>query len=209
MRRALTADPIDDATLAAIVDAGLRAPSAGFTQAVTIAIAREPESRAQILAALTTPGWLAARPEMRGLERAPALLLVTVDPAAYAERYGAPDKRAAGLSSLERWPIPYWWVDAGATLEAILVAATALDIGAAVIGTFRGEDVLRDLAGLTQTSRIVITVALGHPLPEPVHGSPSRRGRLDPRDRVVPLDLQAQRLVPMLRKLQGGRSGGA
>lgn len=209
MRRALSADPIDDGTLAAIIDAGLRAPSAGFTQAVTVAVAREPERRAKILEALTTPGWLAERPRLQGFERAPALLLVAVDPEAYAVRYSAPDKRHSDLASVERWPIPYWWVDAGATLEAILIAATALGIGAAVIGTFRGEDDLRELVGLSETSRVVITVALGHPLPEPPHGSPTRRARRDPAERVVALDLEAQRVVPMLRKLQGGSPGGA
>jgi len=206
MHRALSAEVVDPAAVARIAEAALRAPSAGHTQAVHLTIATDPEVRRRILATLTTPGWLEARPRFAGLRRAPVLVVLGVDPEAYAVRYREPDKAPSGLGHLDAWPVPYWWVDAGCALEGLLVAATAEGLGAAVLGTFRGEAELIRLAGMPATARVAATVALGHPLPEAPGGSAKGRPRRPTQERVVTLDPGAQDIADLLGRLFAERA---
>jgi nitroreductase len=104
-----------------------------------------------------------------------------VSPVAYAERYAEPDKRDTGLGDVEAWPVPYWWVDGGMAVEAMLLAAVAEGLGACFFGLFEHEQAVLDAFGVPAGRRALGTVALGHPLPDTPGRSAARPKR---RDRV-------------------------
>ncbi len=108
-----------------------------------------------------------------GLLAAPVLILPYVDPARYVERYSASDKAHSGLGAGEdAWPVPYWWVDGGAAVMAMLLAAESQGLGALLFGQFDHEDAVRDAFGVPTDQRSLGTIALGHRAGD--GGGPSR-----------------------------------
>ncbi len=103
----------------------------------------DPEDRARFWAATTTPGtpsdsWLG------GMSRAPLLLVPHASRDAYLDRYAEPDKGWTDRDEA-RWPVPYWYVDAGFASLLILLGAVDEGLGACFFGippeflaTYRG-----------------------------------------------------------------------
>ncbi len=60
------------------------------------------------------------------MRHAPDIVIPCSSKAAYLKRYAQPDKGWTDRSE-SRWPVPYWWVDAG--MAALLVLQTAVDEG--------------------------------------------------------------------------------
>ena len=92
------------------------------------------------------------------------LVIALVRPGAYVERYSEPDKSRTGLGEGEdRWPVPYWWVDGGMAVEAMLLGAVDAGLGALFFGIFDHEaDLLAEL-GVPDGWRALGTIALGWP----------------------------------------------
>jgi nitroreductase len=116
------------------------------------------------------------------------LVIPVVDEAAYVTRYAEPDKAASGLGAgVGAWPVPYWWVDAGAAVMAVLLAATAEGLGSLLFGQFGHEPAVAARFGLPGDRRAVGAIALGWPSPAAATSSRSASaGRGRPRlDEVV------------------------
>ena len=178
MVRSFTDEPVEPATLDALCDLARRAPSAGNTQAASFLVLSGPTE--------TGAYWDVTLPEPRratfrwqGLLRAPALVVVAVEPDAYVERYAEADKRGTGLGSgAERWAVPYWWVDAGAAIEHLLLAAVDRGLGACLFGLFDHEPAVAAAFGVPSGHRLVATIAIGHPAAD-APGRSAERGRRD------------------------------
>ena len=177
MCRDFLPDPVEESVLDAVLTAGLGAPAAGNTWALDLVV---------LTGASVTAYWDVTLPAARrvsfgwpGLLTAPVLVVPYVDPAAYVERYAEPDKVASGLGgSTEDWTVPYWWVDGGAAVMGMLVAAEAHDLGALLFGQFGHEAAVAERFGVPGGRRALGTVALGHPVAG--RGGPGRsagRGR--------------------------------
>jgi nitroreductase len=185
MVRAFRDDPVDPAVLRDLCDLTRRAPSAGHSQGVDLLVLDE--------RAAVDRYWDATLPEPRratfgwpGLLRAPVLVVVTTRADAYVARYAEPDKAATGLGEGESaWGVPYWWVDAGAATENLLLAVVDAGLGACLFGLFDHERAVAQAFGVPADRRLVATVAIGHP--DPGADAPGRsagRGRR-PLDEVV------------------------
>jgi len=184
MCRDFRADPVPAATLDAVLAAAFRGPSAGNAAALDLVVLSGADTARYWDVTLPT----GRRTDFRwpGLLRAPVLVVAVVDPAAYVERYGRADKTATGLGrSADAWPVPYWFVDGGAALMAMLLAAESAGLGALLFGQFDHEaDVLAAL-GVPDGRRGLGTVALGVPAAGGRAPSASARaGRPDPAGRV-------------------------
>lgn len=184
MCRDFKPDPVADDVLDRVLAAAFRAPAAGNTDALDLVV---------LTGADTARHWDVTLPADRrlgfrwpGLMRAPVLVEVIVDPAAYVERYSLPDKAHSGLGDgAEAWPVPFWFVDGGAAVMAVLLAAESEGLGALLFGVFGHEEAVRRALGVPAGRRVVATVALG--LPAPGGRLPSRsarRGRPGPDRRV-------------------------
>jgi nitroreductase len=161
MVRDFSSEPVDEATLTAVLDAGRRAPSAGNTQGTDLLVLEGSQRDAYWDVTLSSERRTGFR--WPGLLVAPVLCVVLVDPDAYVERYGEADKLHSGLGESESmWPLPYWFVDGGAAAEAILLGATASGLGACLFGLFDHESAVLERFGVPSHHRAVCTIAIGH-----------------------------------------------
>jgi nitroreductase len=179
-------DPIPAAVLATVLAATRRGPTAGNTWALDLIVIDEPARYWDVT--------LPAGPRRDGfawpgLLRAPVLVIPVVDPAAYVTRYAEPEKAPSGLGAgIEAWSVPYWWVDAGAAVMALLLAATDAGLGSLLFGQFRHTEVLATTFGIPEGRHAVGTVALGHRAPGVVAAGRSAARRRPPLDDIVHLN---------------------
>jgi nitroreductase len=164
MVRAFDRRPVAPELVDELLDLGRRAPAAGNTAEARAFLVLEGDQTARYWD-VTFP---AARRETFRWPRlidAPVLVLVLVRAGAYVERYAEPDKARTGLGEGEdRWPVPYWWVDGGMVVEAILLGAVDAGLGALFFGIFDHErDLLAEL-GVPDGWRAAGTIALGWPV---------------------------------------------
>ncbi|HEX6145783.1 MAG TPA: nitroreductase family protein, partial [Acidimicrobiia bacterium] len=173
-------DPVPSAVLDRIVDAGRRAPSAGNSQGLGFVIVTAEGKRRAIADLANEPGYVELGFDP-WISRAPAHIVLTVSELIYRERYREPDKLGPDGNEID-WPVPYWWVDAGAALMAVLLAAVNEGVAAGFLGVHAipGLGALLDIPG-HHTPVGVVTI--GYPLPDRASGSLERGKR--PRSAVV------------------------
>jgi nitroreductase len=161
MTRAFRAEALPHQLLESVVSAGRRAPSAGNTQGFAFVVLEGVEqTRRYWDITLPDPSSFA----FPALLDAPALVIVLADPTAYVERYAEPDKASTGLgTSADRWPVPYWTVDA--SFAAMLIQLAAIDAGLGVLffGPFDNEARVLDELGVPDRMQAIGTIALGWP----------------------------------------------
>lgn len=190
MVRSFTGEPVAAAALDPVLDAALRGPSAGNSRPVRLLVLDSPEAVARYWD-LTLPAPRRERFRWQGLLAAPVLVVVLVEPEAYPRRYAEPDKASTGLGEgTGAWPVPYWWVDGGAAVQSLLLAAVDGGLGACFFGLFAHERPVLAAHGVPEGWRAVGTVALGHPAPgeagrsagrpRPPRGEVIRHGRWSP-----------------------------
>lgn len=171
--------PLEPALIDELLDLALRAPSAGFTQAVSLQVLTGGDvARFWRITSAGDSRWL------EGMQTAPALILVWCNQAAYYARYSEPDK---GWDPDDQpWTAPYWYVDAGMAAQNILLGAAGRGLGACFFGIpqDRVEDVRRAF-GVPDQELSVGVISLGWPDPgERPSGSPRHRPRR-PRTELV------------------------
>lgn len=179
MVRNYTDDPVDREALDRIAAAALRAPSAGNSQAVAVVVVTDPETRAKIASLADEPSYVEAGFDP-WISKAPAHLVISVSEKVYRDRYSEPDKLGEDGSQIE-WPVPYWWVDAGASLMAVLLATVDEDLAAGFLGVHSLPD-LSALLGIPGDFSPIGVVTIGHPAPD------RRSGSLD-RTKKTPADV--------------------
>lgn len=156
-------DPVAPDAIDRIVEAGIRAPSAGFSQGQSFVVVTDPARRRRIAELAGEPEY-----EARGFDpwisRAPVHIVVCVSEAAYHARYQEPDKTTADGREID-WPVPYWWVDAGASMMAILLAAVDEGLAAGFLGvqSFEGLEAHLELPDAVSAIGVV---TIGHPAPD-------------------------------------------
>lgn len=174
MVRNYTDDPVDDDAIHRIAAAALRAPSAGNSQAIAVVAVTDEETRAKIAAIADEPAYVDAGFDP-WISKAPAHFVISVSERVYRDRYSEPDKLAPDGSQIE-WPVPYWWVDAGASLMAVLLAAVDEGLAAGFLGVHSVPD-LASLLGIPDHFHPIGVVTVGHPAPDRRSGSLDRPKR--------------------------------
>lgn len=158
-----------------------RAPSAGFSQGTSYLVLDTPDDVALFWRATTPPAAAGSTKPNRwldGMRTAPVVIVPLVDKAAYLDRYAQPDK---GWSDRDeaRWPVPYWYVDAG--MSSLLVLQTAVDegLGACFFGVpAERVDAFREAFGVPDDQQPLGAITVGHRAADTGSaGSPARRDR--------------------------------
>jgi nitroreductase len=174
MVRNYTDEPVADGALARIVDAGVHSPSAGFSQGQRFVVVTNEAQRVAIARAAHEPEYVAEGFDP-WISKAPAHIVICVDKDAYLSRYSEEDKAGEdGPPSAEAdWPVPYWWVDAGASMMAILLAAVDEGLAAGFLGSHNLE-MIHEALGIPDDILIIGVVTIGHPATDRKSGSLTR-----------------------------------
>jgi nitroreductase len=176
MVRAYERRSVDPDALDRVLAAARRAPSAGNSQTVDLLVLDAEEDRARFWDLSFPIAEARASFTFQGMFDAPIVIVPLIEPEAYARRYAEPDKVRAGLDRLEAWPAPYWWIDGGAAVMNVLLAAVDEGLGALFFGLFVHEDEILRAFGVPEGYRALGAITLGHPLPD-VPGVSSGRAR--------------------------------
>lgn len=153
-----------------ILDASRRGPSAGFAQGVEFVVVTSAEGRRALATAAGEASYV-ERGMVPWLSAAPVHVVIAVDVERYRARYAESDKRGGG-----EWNAPYWWVDAGAALMLMLLAAVDEGLAAGFLGS-HAIDGLGAIVGLPDWFEILGVVTIGHAAEDPVVGSATRGRR--------------------------------
>jgi len=154
--------PVDVDAVERIVDAGRRAPSAGFSQGQAFVIVTDPDRRRRLAEAAGEADYVALGFDP-WISVAPVHVVLLVSEEAYHRRYREPDKLVDGAEI--DWPVPYWWVDAGASLMAMLLATVDEGLAAGFLGAHAIEE-LRAIVEAPAEFQPVGMVTIGHPAPD-------------------------------------------
>ena len=163
MVRNYRAEAVDDLVIRRIVGAGRRAPSAGFSQGQYFIVITDEDTR-RAMAMLAGESEYVALGLDPWISAAPVHIAVCTREADYHDRYREADKLNADGSEID-WPIPYWWVDAGACLMMLLLAAVDEGLAAGFFGVHR-LDGLSELLAVPSDVVPIGVVTLGHPAPD-------------------------------------------
>ncbi len=185
MCRDFTRTAVSESALSDVLAAAMGAPAAGNTWALDLVVLKG-ESETSQYWDVSLPAAKRSTFPWPGLLNAQVLVLPYVEPDAYVRRYAESDKAHTRLGGDEAaWPVPYWWVDGGAALMSVLVAAENAELGALLFGQFEHEPALARRFGVPGGRRALGTIALGHPAPGDRSASHSgERGRPALADRL-------------------------
>ena len=168
-------EPVDPAAVDRIAHTALRGPSAGFSQGIRLVVVTESERRRAIARLCDEDDYVAAG-LAPWLSVAPVHVVLGVRENDYRERYAEPDKASTG--GVDEWSAPYWWVDAGAALMLLLLAAVDEGLGAGVVD-IADVNGMRSLLGMPDDVAPVCLVTIGHPAKGVGPIGSARRGRRD------------------------------
>lgn len=167
MVRNYRVDPIPIETVERILRTARRSPSAGFSQGHSFVVVTDTGTRNEIARLAEEASYVDAGFDP-WISKAPVHVVVCISEQAYHSRYQEQDKLDVEGREIE-WPIPYWWVDAGATLMLLLLAAVNEGLGAGFLGVHSISG-LRELLQIPPEVTPIGVVTLGY-------GATDRRSR--------------------------------
>jgi nitroreductase len=150
-------------TIESIARLAQRTPSAGFSQGQRLIVITDPERRREIARICGEEGY-----DNAGfgpwISECAAQFIPCVSEAIYHRRYQEQDKLQDDGSEID-WPIPYWWVDIGATMMNVMLAAVDAGLGCGFVGT---DDVpaLKAALGLPTEFEPIGVMPVGIPMPD-------------------------------------------
>jgi FMN reductase [NAD(P)H] len=162
------------------------APSAGFSQGLRLVVVTHPETRQRIATAAAEEE-LAAKGRPRWKAAAPVHVVVLTREDDYHARYQEQDKlKITGGREID-WPAPYWYVDAGAAVMGLMLAAIDEGLDTAIFGV-TDVPALQEALRLPDEMKFVAVVTMGYPAEaadEPSRGASVFTKRRKPREEVV------------------------
>jgi nitroreductase len=168
-------DPIPRETLERIVRTVRRAPSGGFSQGQRLVVVTDAQMRARIAQLLREDEWIAQGREP-WMSVAPAHVVVCAREQDYHDRYNEADKLAVTGGVEIEWPAPFWYVDAGAALMLLLLAAIDEGLAAGVYGVTVPEvPAFKEMLGIPDDVAVVAGVTIGKARPDPNSSRASSR----------------------------------
>lgn len=173
MVRHFKTDPIGPESLERIIELARRAPSAGNTQGQSLVVVTDPETR-KVVGEICGEREYASRFKHHWISEAPVQIIPCTSEQAYRDRYSEPDKLNPDGTTIE-WPVPYWHMDIGCTVQTILLAVVNEGLAAGYTGTNRLQD-LKDLLGIPDEVTPVGVIPIGHP-DQDVKSPSLKRGR--------------------------------
>jgi len=179
MHRAFLTDPLPQDQIERIAAVIRHAPSGGFSQGGSLVVVTNDETRAAIARAFGDEHY--STDGRNFIADAPVHMVVSANEALYHARYNEADKLAATGGVEVTWPVPYWFVDAGALMMLVLLAAIDEGLASAFVGHPDQKRIFAELLGLPVDVVPIGLALFGKPADAPPVGSrlKSRRRPLD------------------------------
>jgi nitroreductase len=178
MHRAFLPDPLPQDQIERIANVILRAPSGGFSQGGSIVVVTDDAKRAEIARAFGDEHYSTSGRNF--LADAPVHMVVSANESLYHARYNEADKLKATGGVEVTWPVPYWFVDAGALMMLVLMAAIDEGLASAFVGHPDQKRIFDELLGLPEDVVPIGLAVMGKPGESPSIGS-----RLKSRQRSI------------------------
>jgi FMN reductase [NAD(P)H] len=182
MHRAFLPDPLPPEQVEHVAGVIRHAPSGGFTQGMSIVVVTDDETRAAIARAFGDEHY--STDGRNFIADAPVHMVISANEALYHARYNEADKLAATGGVEVTWPVPYWFVDAGALMMLVLLAAIDEGLASAFIGHPDQKAIFDELVGLPEDVVPIGLALIGKPGDAPPIGS-RLRARRRPLDDLV------------------------
>jgi FMN reductase [NAD(P)H] len=152
-----------------------RTPSAGFSQGQRLVVVTEPDRRREVARIYGEDDYVPLFGPW--ISECAAQFIPCVSEAIYHRRYREPDKLQPDGREID-WPIPYWWVDVGATVQTIMLAAVDEGLGCGFVGAPEaGIAELKRYLGIPEEFAPIGLMPVGRPLPD-VRSPSLKRGWL-------------------------------
>jgi nitroreductase len=175
MHRAFLPDPIAQDQIDRIAHVIFRAPSGGFSQGGSIVVVTDEAKRHEIARAFGDEHY--STQGRNFVADAPVHMVISANESLYHERYNEADKLAATGGVEVTWPVPYWFVDAGALMMLVLLAAIDEGLASAFIGHPDQKRIFGELLGLPEDVVPIGLALIGKPGDAPLPGSRMKERR--------------------------------
>jgi nitroreductase len=169
MHRAFLSDALPEEQIERIAGVIRRAPSGGFAQGGSIVVVTDAATRAEIAEAFGDEHY--SSNGRNYIADAPAHLVISANESLYHARYTEADKLEATGGTEVAWPVPYWFVDAGALMMLVLAAAIDEGLASAFIGHPDQKRIFGELLGLPAEVVPIGLALIGRPGEAPPAGS--------------------------------------
>ncbi len=170
--RRYTADPVEDAKIEAILEAGRWAPSWANTQCWRFIVVRDTEIKSKVAATLKKSeihGNLVDNPIIKVINTVPVLIVIC------AEEGKSGNKPSAGGAGDFFTDKGDWFMfDTALAVQNMALAAHALGLGTVITGTFEARQAEKVL-GIPEGYRAVVLLPVGVPLPGQEAKIPARK----------------------------------
>ena len=177
MVRSFTDQPVDPAEVRDLIRSAQRAPSAGNTASLRYLVLDEPATVARYWDT-TLSGERRSGFRWSVHLDAPVLIVPCCSAQSYVRRYAETDKAATSLGEgASAWRVPYWYVDGGAAVMTLLLAAVDAGLGALFFGQFDHTDAVKRSFSIPDEYEPLGTVAVGHPTGDDAAGRSAARPR--------------------------------
>jgi nitroreductase len=149
------------ATIDAIARLAQRTPSAGFSQGQRLVVVVDRDLRRAVARAAGEDEYDDFGP---WISECAAQFIPCVSAEIYHRRYQEADKVQDDGSEID-WPIPYWYVDVGATMMVVMLAAVDAGLASGFAGAF-DPDAIRARLGIPGEFVPIGVMPVGRPLPD-------------------------------------------
>ena len=150
---------VDPAVIEQIARFAQRTPSAGFSQGQRLVVVADRDLRRAVARAAGEDEYGDFGP---WISECAAQFVPCVSAEIYHRRYREADKLGDDGSEID-WPIPYWFVDVGATMMVIMLTAVDAGLASGFAGVF-DPDAIRVLLGIPDEFVPIGVMPVGRPL---------------------------------------------
>jgi FMN reductase [NAD(P)H] len=177
MHRAFLPEPVTREQIERIAGVIRRAPSGGFSQGGSIVVVTDDDQRHAIAAAFGDEHY--SRGGHNFIAAAPVHMIISANESLYHARYNEQDKLDSTGGVEVTWPVPYWFVDAGALMMLVLAAAIDEGLASAFVGHPEQKRIFDELLGLPGDVVPIGLALIGHAGADPPAGSRLKERRRD------------------------------
>ena len=152
---------VDREVIERIARLAQRIPTAGFSQGQRLVVVTDPAVRRDVARICGEDEYVDDFGPW--ISECAAQFVPCISEAIYHRRYQEPDKVDEDGNEIA-WPVPFWWIDTGATMQNIMLAAVNEGLGSGFVGC--DAEPIRAALGIPEEFVPIGVMPVGRPLPD-------------------------------------------